>query len=223
VEGLCQLLAARQKSGSLTDRKIAALNLWQTAAGGSNDMAVLLRQDSFDRLLQSIKQPGEGGRCRAASTCVEYMRAVLHVLEVEKVKQLLSEQQLRQMQQRASAEKQQFAQAAAPSNVAAAAKKAAPAATCRAAGIPVAPATPPGAAASGCDGWAGKSKTSATSGSGGGPFKPGFVQAGASSAWFMHQHACINHCCYVQSCTSTYESSCTVMRQWVGHRVPHQC
>jgi hypothetical protein len=156
VEGVKQLLTARQKSGSLRDNQKAVLSMWQRAAGSNNDVAVLLQQDNFTKLLQGIS-------CRAASTRVEYIRPVLHVLDLEQVQQLLSEQELQQLKQQAAAAKQQFTQAAA------ATKKAAAAATDRAAAdAPAAPVTPEAAAATAAAplrGLAGKRE--ATGGSGG--------------------------------------------------------
>jgi hypothetical protein len=73
MEQLRKLLTAKQKSGCLRDSQITVLNMWQAAAGGSDDVAVLLQQDTMNKLLQSFKQPGEGGSAeqqkRALNTC----------------------------------------------------------------------------------------------------------------------------------------------------------
>jgi hypothetical protein len=193
VKELRELLAARQKSRSLGDTQNAVLNMWQAAAGGSNDVAVLLQQDTFSRLLQSFKQPGEGGKCRKASTRVEYIRRVLHVLALEQVEQLLSQQQLQQLKQQAAAEKQQATKAAA-----------------------AAPGRVFAAAAAGC-GVAGAGKSKTVGGGGGGPIRPACQKVSASAPWCTY---CMMLCSHVPSCTSralqelctnTKESLCAVM------------
>jgi hypothetical protein len=140
---------------------------------------VLLQQDSFNQLLQSIKQPGVAGMCRKASTRVEYIRPVLYVLGLEEVQQLLSQQQLQALKL-AAAEKQQ-------ANLA---LKADAAATGRAAAA--------AAAAGGGGGLAGSSKTNGSSG--GGPFRTAFrdVSAGA-----LRGICCLMVWSHKQSCNAS--------------------
>jgi hypothetical protein len=110
VARLRQLLAA-QHTGFPSEAQKAALNLWLTAAGGSSDVAVLLQQSSFSRLLSFLKAPDAVGKHRAPKTCLDYVRLVLAVLELQEVQKLLNTQQLQRLKQQGEAEQQQFATA----------------------------------------------------------------------------------------------------------------
>jgi hypothetical protein len=170
VVALRQLLASQHKSGSLTENQLTILNLWQAAAGGSDSVAVLLQQNSFSRLLQSLKEPGQAGKLRSPATRSRYLRGVLQVLELERVTQLLNEQQLQQLKQQVAAEKQQLTKDDNAARTAKRAQKKA-AAAAAAVGDPAGPATAAAAAGSTAAGRSG-------AGSGGSVLERAMLQVG---------------------------------------------
>jgi hypothetical protein len=99
VEDIRTLLSDFSGSGSITHSQSAVLTRW-SAAAGSDDMAVLLQQANVEALLQGMQAAGG----LAPGTCCEYLRAALDVLELPELRELLSQQQLQDVEQMVQAE-----------------------------------------------------------------------------------------------------------------------